>query len=81
MSNRNISVESALARLEKIADLLEKGDLTLDDSLKLYEEGVSVIRLCKDKMKKAELKISEITEAFGKDVKQNESVESDNESI
>ena len=43
-----------MERLEEITRLLESGAEGLDDSLKLYEEGVSLIRLCTQKLESAE---------------------------
>ncbi len=52
--------EDALKRLEEIVGSLEKGDVSLDDSLKLYEEGQELINFCKDKLTKAESKVKEL---------------------
>ena len=46
MAGEKKSIEEALARLEEVVGLLESGELTLDESLKLYEEGVGLIRFC-----------------------------------
>ena len=43
-----------MERLEEITRLLESGAEGLDESLKLYEEGVSLIRLCTQKLENAE---------------------------
>lgn len=53
----NITFESAISRLEEIVKLLEKGNSSLDDSLKLYEEGISLIRFCNKALDNAESKI------------------------
>jgi exodeoxyribonuclease VII small subunit len=50
--------EAALKRLEEIVQALEKGELSLDDSLKLYEEGISLSRICHQKLEEAEGKIT-----------------------
>jgi exodeoxyribonuclease VII small subunit len=49
--------EDALKRLEEIVARLEKGELALEDSLKLYEEGVKLSRHCHAKLEEAEGKI------------------------
>ena len=49
--------EAALERLEAIVQRLEKGELPLEDSLKLYEEGVTLSRLCHAKLEEAEGRI------------------------
>lgn len=52
--------EDALKRLEEIVGKLEQGDVSLDDSLKLYEEGQSLIKFCHDKLTKVEEKVKEL---------------------
>jgi len=42
----NISFEEAFSKLERIAERLEMGELTLEESLKLYEEGIKYSRIC-----------------------------------
>jgi exodeoxyribonuclease VII small subunit len=54
MTKKTITFEAAMERLEEITRLLESGAEGLDDSLKLYEEGVSLIRLCTQKLESAE---------------------------
>jgi exodeoxyribonuclease VII small subunit len=49
--------EAALARLEQIVQRLEKGELALEESLVLYEEGVRLSRVCHGKLEEAEGKI------------------------
>lgn len=49
--------EEALKRLEKIVAEMEGGELSLDESLKKYEEGVKLSRLCMKKLEEAEKKI------------------------
>jgi len=51
-----IKFEKAVERLEKIVDELESGSLDLDESLKAYEEGVKLIKLCSKKLNEAEKK-------------------------
>ena len=54
MTKKTITFEAAMERLEEITRLLESGTEGLDESLKLYEEGVSLIRLCTQKLESAE---------------------------
>lgn len=49
--------ESALKSLEEIVGQLEAGDLTLDRSLELFEEGIRVSRFCNAKLEEAERKV------------------------
>lgn len=50
--------EQAMAELEKIANELEKGDLTLDESVKKFEEGMKLSKQCTDILEKAEKRIN-----------------------
>ena len=61
--------ESALRRLEEISDLLENEDTPLEDSIKLFEEGIELKEFCEEKLKSAKLKIDKI-------VKRNKSLSS-----
>ena len=56
-ADRRESFENALQRLEAIVQQLEKGELTLEDSLKLYEEGIRLSRLCHERLEEAEGRI------------------------
>ncbi len=49
--------EAALARLEEIVKKLEKGDMPLEQSLKLFEEGVKLARTCNKRLDEAERKV------------------------
>ena len=49
--------EAALQRLEQIVQQLEKGELPLEQSLVLYEEGIRLSRLCHAKLEEAEGRI------------------------
>jgi exodeoxyribonuclease VII small subunit len=49
--------EAALARLEEIVQELEKGDLPLEQSLKLFEEGIKLSRICTKRLEDAERRV------------------------
>jgi exodeoxyribonuclease VII small subunit len=51
------SFEESLKKLETIVDQLEKGDLALEESLKLFEEGVALSAACKQELDAAEGKV------------------------
>ncbi len=51
------SFEDSLKKLETIVDKLEKGDLTLEDSLKLFEDGIGLSASCKKELEEAEGKV------------------------
>ena len=49
--------EAAMARLEEIVHALEAGNLSLDDSLHVFEEGTGLLRLCTRRLEEAERRI------------------------
>ena len=53
--------EDALKRLEEIVEKLEEGDLNLDESLELFEEGIKLSKLCSKKLNEAEKRIEMLT--------------------
>ena len=53
--------EKAIQRLEKIVDDLEKGELDIDKSLEIFEEGIKMSRVCSKKLNEAEAKIEKLT--------------------
>ena len=52
--------EQSLARLEKIVDSLEQGDVPLENAIALYEEGIELSKECMSTLSKAELKIKKL---------------------
>ncbi|MBQ7922978.1 MAG: exodeoxyribonuclease VII small subunit [Clostridia bacterium] len=59
--NENLTFETAIARLEEIVRALESGNAPLDTSLSLFEEGVSLVKLCNQKLDTAEQKVKILT--------------------
>ena len=57
MSDEAPRFEAALKQLEEIVQRLEKGELPLEESLKLYEDGIRLSRLCHQKLEEAEGRI------------------------
>lgn len=55
------SFEKDLKRLEDIVSKMEEGDIPLDESMKLFEEGIKLSRLCSERLDKAEKKVEIIT--------------------
>lgn len=53
-----LTYEMAVKRLEEIVNLLEKNEATLDESMKLFEEGTKLAALCNKKLEEAEQKIT-----------------------
>jgi exodeoxyribonuclease VII small subunit len=63
MAKKNF--ESALARLEEIAEELENGDLDLDVSLKKFDEGIKLAEYCNTKLSEARTKVEILLEKNG----------------
>ena len=61
MNNNNATFEDNMIRLEKIVHAMERGDVTLDESLKLFQEGTALVERCGKLLDDAELQISKIT--------------------
>lgn len=62
----SISFEGSLEELEFLVEKLERGQLTLDESLGLFERGMKLARVCNQKLSKAESKIQILVEENGK---------------
>ncbi len=58
---KTASFEEALSELESLVDTLEKGDLSLEDSLKSFERGVELTRTCQQALKEAEQKVETLS--------------------
>ena len=55
-----ISFEDAFKKLEQIADRLENGDITLDESMDVFEEGMALIKICNARLEKAESRLKKL---------------------
>lgn len=58
--------EASLKELEDIVTRMERGDLPLEESLKLFERGVALTRACRNSLETAELRVRNLLEAGGK---------------
>lgn len=67
-----IKFEKALERLEKIVEELEDGNVSLEDSLKKYEEGVKLSAVCQQRLAQAEKKIEILTRSLDGTLKREE---------
>ena len=80
------SFEERLTSLEAVVERLERGDLTLDESVRLFEEGVHLSNACKLELEKAEGRIQVLVETQGGGVQvaemdvEDEDIEDDEES-
>lgn len=57
---KSTSFEKSIKELEEIVSVLEKGELSLDDSLKQFEKGIALARTCQVKLNSAEQKITSL---------------------
>ena len=55
--DKEMQFEEAFKRLEAIVENLESGDLSLEESMKLFEEGIGLTEACKSRLEDAEQKI------------------------
>jgi exodeoxyribonuclease VII small subunit len=58
---KDIKFETALQRLEKIVEQLESGEVELDKSIKIFEEGNELVKLCLEKLNSAEKKVKQLS--------------------
>jgi exodeoxyribonuclease VII small subunit len=59
-TGESLSFETALEKLEGLVEKLEKGNLTLDESLETFEQGMGFARVCTQKLSKAESRIEQL---------------------
>lgn len=59
---KEMTFEAALARLEELVHKMEAGEETLDGTLSAFEEGITLVRFCTEKLDAAEQKIKTLTE-------------------
>ena len=55
--SKELKFEEMMGKLEEIVDSLESGDMPLDESLKKYEEGVKLLRLCRKRLDETKRKV------------------------
>ncbi len=60
--------EAALAELEKLVEQMERGDISLEESLRLFERGVTLARFCQSALRDAENKVQVLLEKDGRRV-------------
>lgn len=64
MTSRNTSkqtFEDSLKRLEEIVNKLEQGEIPLEESIKMYEEGLALSKACIEKLTHAELRLKKLS--------------------
>jgi exodeoxyribonuclease VII small subunit len=65
---QKLSFEQALQRLEQVVRELEQGDLSLDQALALFQEGVTLSRGCAAQLDQAEVRIEKLLEQNGEPI-------------
>jgi len=60
MNEKEIAFETALKRLEEIVTSLEKGDVSLENAINLFEEGIHTVEVCREKLSNAEKRIKKL---------------------
>ena len=72
MNEKNKSFEQNMARLEQIVRAMERGDVALEESLKMFQEGTELVRSCNKLLDEAQLQVKKImTAADGSPVEED----------
>ena len=71
MPKKELSFEKAMERLEEIVESLENGDCPLEESLKLFEEGVKLVKLCNNKLETVEGSIKKLVNINGEMIEED----------
>lgn len=72
MSKQTLSIEDTLTQLESLVEKMEAGDLSLEQSLSAFEQGIALTKQCQSALKAAEDKVQSL-------IKQTESTDNDEE--
>ncbi len=67
--DRKPTFEEVLTRLEQTVQVLEAGDLPLDEATKLYERGMRLARMCNEMLAAADLRITQIETTYGEQMR------------
>ena len=62
----DLSFEDALSRLEETIHRMESGDSPLESLVENYQSGIKLLKICRSKIERAEMKIKEVTDQDGK---------------
>ena len=60
MSESKMSFENNMQRLEQIVRAMERGDVALDESLKLFQEGTELVRSCEKQLDEAQMHVAKV---------------------
>lgn len=59
--SKNLTFEENMQRLEQIVRTMERGEVALEESLKLFQEGTELVRKCTELLDRAQLEVKKIT--------------------
>ena len=76
---KQLGFEQNLEQLEELVTRMEEGEMNLEDSLKAFEEGVKLTRLCQEKLASAEQKVQSLIDDQGKSVVEEFSLDTQSE--
>lgn len=65
MNKKKPTFEEALKLLETIAEQIERGQIGLEESIDKYEEGMALVKQCREILSRAELRIEQLQEGAG----------------
>ena len=60
MSKKKMTFEESMARLEQIVRAMERGDVALEESLKLFQEGTALVRSCGKLLDEAQMQVNKV---------------------
>ena len=63
MNEKNVTFEASMQRLEQIVRAMERGDVALEESLKLFQEGTELVRTCGKLLDDAQLQVQKVMTA------------------
>ena len=63
MNQQNQTFEASMARLEQIVRAMERGEVALEESLKLFQEGTELVRICQKLLDEAQMQVKKIMTA------------------
>lgn len=71
MAKKEMMFEEAMQRLEEIVDSLENGDFPLEESLKIFEEGVKLVKYCNKKLEAVEGSVKKLVNIDGEMIEED----------
>ena len=60
MADKNLKFEQAVEKLEGMIEKIESGELSLDDSIKSFEEGMKLVQFCEEKLNEAQGRLEKL---------------------